>query len=442
MTNTRGYTLVELIVVMAIFIVVIMISLNAFELLLTKTGQQMKSAESNMEGIVGLEMLRYDIEHVGYGLPWSFQNAATYKEIPDATATLVLGVDPTAYRDLDPVTGVPMAPRAIIGGFSTSTSKIYGTTGSGGKKTNPGTDYLVVKSVMATLAKSAKRWTYTNYSTTAGGSGGSASYLRKWNQDNDLQPNDIVTSIRTFFKSDGTMDKRLIMNGASFSYNVGSGGAPFRGVIDDNFKPTDQTASYLVYTVDNEAGTATLGMPYNRADFYVKVPDTITQRPGSCNSGTGILYKAVANQRAAGYTEYPLIDCVGDFQVLFNLDMNVDGVAGTLASPNGIDNTITATDKTSFQVIGSEGATATTVQQTMIDPSLLRQRLKQVQLYLLAHEGGKDRNYTYPADSIMVGETGVGRSWSSTDMSDKFGADWRNYRWRVYRLMVRPKNLF
>ena len=58
--NTKGFTLIELIIVMAIFIVVLMISASGFENALKATSNVTKSAQTEIEGIVGLEFLRKD----------------------------------------------------------------------------------------------------------------------------------------------------------------------------------------------------------------------------------------------------------------------------------------------------------------------------------------------------------------------------------------------
>ncbi len=59
MLNSRkGFTLVEMIVVMAVFVVVIMITADSFKTILTQMTKITKSEESNIEGVVGLEMFR------------------------------------------------------------------------------------------------------------------------------------------------------------------------------------------------------------------------------------------------------------------------------------------------------------------------------------------------------------------------------------------------
>src|SRR5664280_1739013 len=63
-----GFTLIEMIVVMAIFIVVIIITSSAFNTVLSQTKKVSKSEESNIEGVIGLEMFRHDLAQAGFGL--------------------------------------------------------------------------------------------------------------------------------------------------------------------------------------------------------------------------------------------------------------------------------------------------------------------------------------------------------------------------------------
>jgi type II secretory pathway pseudopilin PulG len=424
MTNSKGYTLIELIVVMGIFIGVLLLTTSAFENMLKKTGQQMKSAESQIEGIIGLEMLRYDVEHAGYGLPWAYSSTFT-PDFNELDASPLSDVNATMFSD-DPASGVvPPFPRSVVAGMSTTT----------------GYDYLVVKSVLTPVATYARRWSYVNYSSSP--TVGNVSFIKKWGRDtanvdagNDVQERDRVVTLNTTFTTLGAVTKQLVTDGDTFFYTIGSNTSVITGSAA--FKPDDATRDYVVYTIANNSDPV---FPYNRADYFVERPSTI---PSACNSGTGILYKATAsNKSGVNPTKYPLLDCVGDLQVVLNLDMNDDGIADTLASPSNVVSSLTGNDKTSFTTSGA--ATALQVRDTTTNAALLRQRLKLVQVYILAHEGKRDPGFTYPSSTITVGPTpfvtDLGRQWTASAMTTKFGADWMNYRWKVYSLIIRPKNL-
>ena len=80
--SKRGFSLIELLIVMAIFTVAMAVSSSVFVNILGQAKMQGKLAETQMESVPGLEMLRSDLESAGYGLPWLFPNTptVTYQE--------------------------------------------------------------------------------------------------------------------------------------------------------------------------------------------------------------------------------------------------------------------------------------------------------------------------------------------------------------------------
>ncbi len=95
MRRYQGFTLVELLIAMTMFIIVIASASSVFVPLLTQFKQQSKSAETQIEGIIGLELLRRDIKHAGFGLPWNM-NGATYTEAENDG-----GITPWVDRDFN-----------------------------------------------------------------------------------------------------------------------------------------------------------------------------------------------------------------------------------------------------------------------------------------------------------------------------------------------------
>lgn len=69
----EGFTLIELMITMVIFVLVIAGASSIFTGLLTQFKQQSKITETNIEGAVGLEILRRDLESAGYGLAWNVE---------------------------------------------------------------------------------------------------------------------------------------------------------------------------------------------------------------------------------------------------------------------------------------------------------------------------------------------------------------------------------
>ncbi|MCL4491598.1 MAG: PilW family protein [Nitrospirae bacterium] len=375
-----GFSIIELLIVMALFVVVLAITTTTSTTILRQSTQQAKVAETQMESIVGLEMLRLDIGQAGYGLPWSYSGALTgYTEASSSPSS--------SYNDTSTT-----PPRAIVGGNDLTTFVINNS------------DYLVIKSTISGMNDAAKKWSYIVTGTTT----------QTWGTD-DLSSSDRIIAVRPTVGD--TTIRQLVLDSSS------------------NFSTTYSTlsnlpvqASDLIYGVDSNS---TLSVPFNRADYYVKRPST--GMPSQCNPSTGILYKATLNQNGingGGLSELPLLDCVADMQVVFTLDMNDDGVAGTFSNPDG------------STVTGSEGASVASVQSTLGAADMLRKRLKEVRVYILVHEGQQDINYTYPNITVTLGDSTWPEGVKKTFILATMGGNWQNYRWKVHTLVVKPKNLY
>jgi hypothetical protein len=96
-----------------------------------------------------------------------------------------------------------------------------------------------------------------------------------------------------------------------------------------------------VYGVAPKASSTNgLGMPFNRADYFVAIPGSSSQLPSVCAPGTGILYKTTVNHEAnnpGGKLTYtPLVDCVADMQVVLGWDL-WDASSNTLGQDGTID---------------------------------------------------------------------------------------------------------
>jgi hypothetical protein len=381
MVSTRGYTLVELIVVMAIFMAVIIISSQAFNKIISVSSQQSKSSESDTQGVIGLEMLRVDLEHAGYGLPWITSFVADFDEAPDAANSLAPGINSKDFNDKYNVSSDSnKVPRAIQAAASTS----------------DGRDYLVIKSVLAGMSDTVKKWAYVE------GIGG-ASRLKAWDENN-LVANEQVVTI-------DSRTKRLVgnsMTAADYSYTL-TGTAPFTPPAA--FQPQSDTDAFVVYGLLPASSTVAPRAPYNRVDYYIKRPSSTTDMPLRCAPGTGILYKGVMfHGTTGGYTQYPLLECVADMQVVFNVA--ADGV-------NGVD-------------VDQSGLAGLSAKE-------IRQQLKMIKIFIVAHEGGKDSTFIYNTQNIVVGE-GAGRT---LDLKNGVvgSDDYKNYRWKIYKLTVTPKNI-
>jgi len=392
--SQRGFTLVELMVTMVVFLLTITAAANIFSSLLNQFKQQSKIAETNIEGLVGLQMMRSDIEQAGYGLPYDL-NGITYNEAFSSTTTPYN--DPATYND-----STANPPRAVqVGndiGFNNS-------------------DVLVIKATNLGISAAATKWAYVS-------NRGASNIIQPWNYadgtaipDENLENGDQVIVLSPVV---GGAQRVLVSSGASFSTTFNEDAGAFAAA----FRPVDNSfETYLIYGISPGAA---LRMPFNRADYYIRTPAAM---PARCAPNTGVLYKGLLNQSATSAanqfsgSEHPLLDCVAAMQVVFGLDMNDDGAAGTFY------------DLVTLST--SEGATAADVDATLASAELLRNRLKDIRVYILAQEGQRDTFYTSPSP-ITADDPNLGNVITFTIPA---GDPRFNYRWKIYTLFIKPYNL-
>lgn len=391
MRDERGFSLVEMIVVTAIFIIIMIITGQSFETIVTKSTQETKLAETQIEGAVGLEILRRDLAQAGYGLPWDL-DGVTYTEVADADALGVPDLDSTEFNDTP-----PNAPRAVVSSDEANAATV-GLNGS---------DVLVVKSTITGISATAKKWynaTFSHYTS------------------NDIETGERLIVMKNAFSGGVLASKVLVHDGSSFTLSYPADITAFPA----NFRPDTGLDTYMVYGVAPQSASSTLlRTPFNRSDYYIKRPDESRAMPEMCAkqvdesdpAGLGILYRSTASQTpgasGAGFSPpYPLLDCVADMQVVYSLDSNGDG---------SIDNHSDIPPATAADV---------------------RAQVKEVRVYILAQEGAKSTGFTFPHSSLLVGEKINGVDYGRTFVFDDHNIkDWANYRWRIYTIVVSPGNL-
>ena len=376
MKRDSGFTLIEVLVVMVIMIFALAVTSDMFVGLLNQYKQQSKITETNIEGMVGLELLRQDIERAGYGLPW--QTPITYNEAS--------GAGYSAYNDCSG--SAPCnPPRPILSdsvnnnypGFTITTNNGYNYP-----------DLLVIKAVNIIRNASAQKWTYiTDLSTAATWTGGQAT---------DEYPNDNDWVI---LLSQGTSDmdtRTLVTNGAWVT--------KFNNL--SAFTTDASPGPLFVYDLyDNNLASAPR-MPFNRADYYIT--KTSVDVPARCAPNTGVLVKAMISLSDGQRNDFlPLLDCVADMKVIFELDLTGSGPPYT---PN--------------DTLRDASGIFLTAQQ-------IRQQVKEVRVYILAQEGQYDKTYTHPETVIPVGE---GPHTHQFNIGTNV-----HYRWKLYTIVVQPKNM-
>lgn len=378
-SSSRGFTLIEVLIVMAMFIGIIIISSQAFNKILSVSTQQTLSSESDTQGVIGLDVLRLDIEHAGYGLPWLLNFVADFDEGQASVGHLAPGIDTENFND--------------IHNASADTNKVPRAVQAAASPTD-GRDYLVIKSILAGMSPTTKKWAFVD------GIGGSST-LKPWGANDFVADEQVVTL--------DSRTKRLVGTSttpANFSYSITAANMTPPDTGTANFQPQQDTDAFVVYGVSS----SNLRVPYNRVDYYVKRPTTPGAMPTRCAPGSGILYKAVMNHSTGALNpEYPLVECVADMQVVFNVA--ADGV-------NGVD-------------VDQSGLTGLSAKE-------IRQQLKMIKVYIVAHEGGRDAGFNYDTQNLVVGE-GSGRT---LDLQALVGSDeYKHYRWKTYKLVVIPKNI-
>lgn len=392
----QGFTLVELMITMVVFVLVMAASSQIFVVLLNQFKQQNKMAEMHIEGAIGLNILRRDLEHAGYGLPWDL-NGATYREAEVDNSTTWTDRDMNDGPPDNPNRGLcpspPNPPAACDANGSSNPPSGVRSLNNDINAFNR-SDVLAIKSSNVAMNNTSQGWTTLGAGDvkTAGLSG------------EVLQNTDRVIVLSPANKT-RTLQVDAGVNWYT-TYNTTAAFAPPATSVGD---------TNVIYGIKPQDADDYMGnrprMPFNRADYYIRRP--AAGMPPGCAPNTGILYKSMLNHKDGTHTEYPVLNCAADMQVVYN----VNGVGWT-------------DDTSNFTT------------------AALRNNLIEVRVYILAQEGQKDLNYTHTVSAddkfmcggsdtkIYVGDRNVGggRCFDFTAIN-------ANYRWKLYNLVVQPSNL-
>ena len=345
--NESGISLLEVVIALAIVMLVLYAAITFFIGTVRQYKVQTKIIETNVEGVLGLELLRRDVESLGFGLHWD--NGISYSERSGVASEI------TDLNDS------PGAPRPVVS-IDCAASTVNHS------------DYLVIRSARVGSDNAAGKWTILQ----------TGPVTRSWGSaEEDLADGDRVIVIAPGGVNQNRRTLLTPASGANFSSRA-------------TYAPIDASQANIVYGI----GNGTLDRPFNRAEYYIADNTSLTIPP-RCAPNTGILVKAIVrHDGGTGSTPdlLPLLDCVADMQVVYVLN----GTPISDVSPFGAD--------------------------------VIRNQLSEVQVYILAQQGQRDDTYQHPSASILVGpDTVRGRAF---DVSG-----YRNYRWKVYTIAVRPRNL-
>ena len=346
--RNSGFSILELIIALAIVMLVLAAATTFFIGSVRQYKIQTKIVETNIEGVLGLELLRQDLESLGFGVPWDNVTVTQDK----STAPL-----------FNAFSGGPMA----VVSLNNPTS---------GTVTVNTSDYLVIRSTRVGMGSAAGKWT-----TLQAGGG-----TRSWGSTEE----DFVGTDRVIVLAPTLNHRTLVTPGAGILFSAVASYAPA-----DNLSVTN-----VVYGVDNMI----LTFPWNRADYYID--KTSLPVPQRCAPNTGVLVKRVVSQGSGDLMmSLPLLDCAADMEVIYGLDTDAD--------PSTV-------------LVWSDDISGLTA-------DAIRTQLKEVRVDILAQEGQQDDSYRTPSDNIKVGSEILWRN---------FGVSgYRNYRWKVYTIVVKPRNL-
>lgn len=407
MRNRKGMTIVELMVALVIVLVVVGAATVAYVKFLRGFKTQSRISQSYMASLCGLEMLRYDIEMAGFGLPSSLTAGTTYSEAVAGGATSPY--NPAALND---ATG--NAPRALV---------------SLNNSAQGGSDVLTIKSSIVGLNSVSKKWSMVTLATGAG----ALPKVKAWGGTSLNAVMDFTAGDR-FVVLDASGALQPAASGAWTCYTF-SGNSPASGYYTDATaiaSGLNTQTVFFVYGLDASAGAHR--MPFNRVDYYLE--RVSGQIPSNCAASSYTLYRSVIDQATGVGAATPILDCVRDFQVAFGLDTDGDGNVNTWATDLGAK-----------------------------DAAAIRSQVREVRAFILYHEGGGDVGATgrfrfsgvlnlgdsdiaESLDSTYAAGTNTFQPWSpaaltGTPQLRSFtpSGDDLQYRWKILPLTIKPMNL-
>ncbi len=365
--DCKGFSLLELLITVAILGIVMALSSQLLQHLVTGQKKQAGIVTGQFEAALGLEMLRNDVSNAGFGLADAFKSTlSVYTEA---------STDPALQFN-----NTPNVPRAIQHANTVSTAGYVQNS-----------DYLVIRSPAVGMGSAAGKW--TNITSTKG---------HYWNDVNlDMTTNDYMIIIKPRVISGG--NSTLIVSGGVYAIKCPGPAAD----LPTDYQPnTGEGERFLAFGMGTTAPT----MPFARADYYVGIPATANP---NCAPGTGTLYKNVIGDTNSPYA---LMDCVANMQVVFRLDTNLDGIP----------------DQTVNDISG-------------LDAYTIKVQVKEVDIYILAHEGTKDTSFKseLASSSVTVGPSvSLGTTVNLATLDTSSATAWKYYRWNTYKLVVKPKSLY
>ncbi|WP_457643465.1 PilW family protein [Persephonella sp.] len=336
--KNKGLTILELLISMFIFIVIIGAVYFTYIKLLKGFKSESAKVETQIEKLVGTELIRLDLEHIGYGI--SSDETALITEWDSTNKELTLRSTLNNTRE------------ETIGWI------LIDCSGGGGCT-------AVSKSLPA-----VDRDYYVFY----------------------------IDAIDKISKGKGEIS---IDTGGNISFKTTS--------------PTGGSERFIGFPItqevyDDTANGCNTGY-CNIIDYALSNSNLIDR----CNPNTYNLLRRVGEEAINNTGGEPLLNCVADYTVTFDLDTDNDGTIDTYGY------TLPATDT------DGDG----------IDNDEIRNQLKRINFYILIQEGRKQNDFTF----TNVVSCGGGTCINGIDVDLVLPADYQNYNWKVIKISVKPMDL-
>ena len=179
-------------------------------------------------------------------------------------------------------------------------------------------------------------------------------------------------------------------------------------VANMDFLTCPGSGIYLGFPVQDSVADGTGNGCFTQWCNIITYSLSSSQNISTCNPNTQNLVRKTGSSALNDGTGTPILNCVADFQVRFDLDTDGDNVVD---STNSDSIPTTATD--------------------------LRAQVRRVNVYILVQEGEKNSDFEY--QNAQDCETG--KCVYIDEVELKLPEDYIHYKWKVIKLSVKPMNL-